>query len=121
MRTINLLDGLEFHDKNPYAQPLYVDDLGRVLRFALRPGQSIQPHEAPNSPFYLVVLQGHGLFAGADGREREFGPNSLLIFDPGEVHAVRALNEDLVFVGFLHGAPGARHGQVGGLMAEEAR
>jgi hypothetical protein len=31
----------------------------------------------------------------------------LLVFDPGEDHFVRALDE-LVFVGFLHGAPGAQ-------------
>ena len=119
MKTMNLLEGPEFHDKNPYALTLFVDEVGRVLRFALRPGQSIQPHEAPESPFYVVVLKGHGMFAGRDGTEQEFGPNSLLIFDTGEKHSVRALNEDLVFVGFLHGVPGTRHGKVGGLMAEQ--
>ncbi len=119
MRTMNLLEGLEFHDRNPYAQPLFVNEGGRVLRFALRPGQSIQPHEAPDSPFYVVVLQGHGMFAGHDGREQEFGPHSLLIFDTGEKHSVRALDEELVFIGFLHGVPGTRHGKVGGLMAEQ--
>ncbi len=58
------------------------------------------------------------MFAGRDGKEQEFGPNSLLVFDTGEKHSVRALDEDLVFVGFLHGAPGTRPGKVGGLLAE---
>jgi len=119
MRTMNLFEGLEFHDTHPYALPLFVDEVGRVLRFTLRPGQSIQPHEAPDSPFYVIVLKGHGMFAGRDGTEQEFGPNSLLIFDTGEKHSIRALNEDLVFVGFLHGVPGTRHGRVGGMMAEQ--
>lgn len=118
MRTINLLEKLEFHDEHPYAQPLYVDQQGRVIRFMLKPRQTIVEHNAPSSPFYAVVLQGRGLFAGADGVEREFGPNDILIFDKGEAHAVRALDESLVFVGFLHGVEGTRPGKVGGLLGD---
>jgi hypothetical protein len=50
------------------------------------------------------VLKGHGLFAGGDGAENQFGPNTLLIFDPGEDHTIRAMDEELVFVVLLHGA-----------------
>jgi quercetin dioxygenase-like cupin family protein len=105
MKTVQLLEGLEFHDKDPYAQPLHVDKQGRALRFTLRPGQSVQEHNAPQSPVFIVVLKGHGLFSGGDGAEKQFGPNALLIFDPGEDHAIRAMDEELVFVVFLHGAP----------------
>jgi quercetin dioxygenase-like cupin family protein len=73
----------------------------------LKRGQSIREHNAPSSPFYVVVLSGQGVFAGADEVEQTLGPNALLVFEPGEDHIVRAL-EDLVFVGFLHGAPGAQ-------------
>ena len=58
------------------------------------------------------------MFAGADGVEREFGPNDILIFDKGETHAVRALDEELVFVGFLRGVEGTRPGKIGGLLAD---
>ncbi len=119
MRTMQLLEGLEFHAEHPYAQPLLVDRNGRVLRFTLRPGESFKEHNAPNSPFYVVVLKGRGMFAGKDGQEREFGPNSLLIFDEGENHTVRALDEDLVFVGFLHGVPSNISTRVAGLLADE--
>jgi quercetin dioxygenase-like cupin family protein len=71
----------------------------------LKPGQSIREHNAPNSPFFVVVLQGKGIFAGGDGIEQTLGPNTLLIFDPGENHFIRGLDE-LVFVGFLHEVPG---------------
>ncbi len=108
MNATQLLEKLEFHDKNPYAEPLLVDEMGRILRFTLRPGQSVREHNAPHSPVYLVVLQGHGMFAGGNGPEQEFGPHSLLTFAAGEEHAIRALDEDLVFVAFLHGAPGAQ-------------
>jgi len=118
MRSMGLLDQLEFHDTDPYAEPLFVDENNRVLRFTLKPGQSIVEHNAPHSPFNVVVLQGRGLFAGGDGQERSFGPNSLLVFDPGEHHSIRALDEPLVFVGFLHGAPRAQKGRPGGRMSK---
>ncbi len=119
MRNMNLLEDLEFHDGHPYAQPLLVDKNGRVLRFTLKPGQSLKEHNAPTSPFYVVVLKGKGMFAGGDGQEQEFGPDALLIFDLGENHTVRALDEDLVFVGFLHGVPSNISARVAGLLAHE--
>jgi quercetin dioxygenase-like cupin family protein len=115
MKATNLLEKLEFHEEGPHAEPLFVDKDARILRFTLKPGQSIREHVAPSSPFYLVVLRGSGLFVGGDGREQEFGPMSLLVFQPGEAHAIRARDEELVFVGFLHGAPTATNSdRVGG-------
>jgi hypothetical protein len=52
-----------------------------------------------------MVLQGIGLFPGSDNQEQRFGPGTLLIFDTDEPHAVRADQEELVFVAFLHGVP----------------
>lgn len=117
MRSTFLLGGLEYHDRHAYAQPLLVYPDGRILRFTLRPGQSIEEHDVPDSPFYVVVLKGYGMFAGSDGKLQRFGPNSLLVFDPGEHHSVRALDEELVFIGCMHGAPGARPGRAGGEMS----
>lgn len=119
MRTMQLLEDLEFHPEHPYAQPILVNRDGRVLRFTLKPGENFKEHNAPNSPFYVVVLKGKGMFAGKDKQEREFGPNSLLIFDEGENHTVRALDEDLVFIGFLHGVPSNISTRVAGLLAHE--
>jgi quercetin dioxygenase-like cupin family protein len=105
MKVIQLLEKLEFHDKDPYAEPLLVNETGRILRFTLRPGQSVKEHMAPHSPVYLVVLNGHGMFAGGEGVEDKYGPHVLLTFEPGELHQIRALDEDLVFIAFLHEAP----------------
>jgi quercetin dioxygenase-like cupin family protein len=107
MKLINLKENWEFDNKGAHAQPLYADKNGRAILFTLKPGQSIREHNAPSSPFYLVILSGQGVFSGGDNLEQTFGPNTLLVFDPGEDHFVRALDE-LVFVGFLHGAPGAQ-------------
>lgn len=117
MRTMQLLESLEFDEKRAHASPLFVDKAGRVLCFALRPGQSLKEHAAPSSPLYLVVVKGEGMFAGGDGKERRLGPSSLAILDRGEAHSIRALDEDLVFLGILHGEPTARTGKVAGKMA----
>lgn len=107
MKTIPLMENWEFKAKDPYAQPLFVAHDGRILRFALRPGQMVREHQAPHSPVYIVVLKGQGMFTGPNGKEQQLGPNALIIFEAGENHTIRALDEDLVFVTFLHGAPGA--------------
>jgi len=107
MKSVNLLENRKFMDKEAHAQPLHVDRNGRAILFTLKPDQSIREHNAPSSPFYVVILNGRGIFAGSDDVEQTFGPNTLLVFDPGENHLIRALDE-LVFIGFLHGAPGAQ-------------
>lgn len=117
MKSKQLLENLEFHESVPFAQPLLVDKDGRILRWMLTPGQSIKEHSVPDSPFYLVILKGQGMFSANGGEEQLFGPNSLLIFDSGEVHTVRALDEELIFIGFLQGVAGARPDRTGGEMA----
>ena len=119
MKTLPLMENWKFSDKDPTAEPLFVAPDGRILRFALRPGQVVREHNAPHSPVTIVVLKGQGLFAGADGKEQRVGPNTLLIFDAGENHSVRAEDEELVFVTFLHEAPGV--GQFPSRMAKEPK
>jgi quercetin dioxygenase-like cupin family protein len=114
MKSTQLLSKLQFREAGPNADPIYVDQYGRAILFALKPGQTIKGHEVPHSPFYALILKGHGLFAGADGKEQRFGPNDLVIFDPGEEHLVRALGEELAFIGFLHGAPSNTTEKIGG-------
>jgi len=118
MRTMHLLEELKFKEGEPLAEPLLVDKDGRILRFCLQPHQSIVEHNVPNSPFYVIVLKGEGIFADSSGKEEKIGPHSLMVFDPGENHSVRALNEELVFVGFLQGVPGTREERVGGVMGD---
>ncbi len=120
MRTMQLLEGLEFHERNANAQPMFVDKNGRVFRFLLKPGESIKEHNTHKSPFYIVVLKGTGIFAGKDGKEQSLGPNSLLILDPGESHHIRAEKESLVFVGFLHGAPSNKTERTGGMLGKKS-
>lgn len=101
MKYNHLLEQLEFHDADPFAEPLLVNSEGRILRWMLRPGQSIMKHRVPSSPFYVVILKGRGMFASNDEPEQEFGPHTLITFESNEAHTVRALDEDLVFISFL--------------------
>jgi quercetin dioxygenase-like cupin family protein len=107
MKLINLLENLEFGNKDPHAEPLHVDRQGRAILFTLKPDQTIREHNAPSSPFFVVILKGKGVFAGGDGVGHTCEPNTLLVFDAGEQHTICSV-EGLVFVGFLHGAPGAQ-------------
>ncbi|MBZ0301608.1 MAG: hypothetical protein K8J31_17815 [Anaerolineae bacterium] len=117
MKSEQLLDNLEFHESVPFAQPLFVHKDGRILRWILKPGQEITEHSVPHSPFFVVILQGHGMFSVRGEQAQEFGPNSLLIFSPGEAHTVRALDEALIFIGFLQGVADMRPDRTGGKMA----
>lgn len=101
MKTLTLLEDPAFSEVRPHAEPLLIDESGRVLRFALKPGQSIKRHCAPNAEVHIIVLSGSGLFAGEDEVEQLVGPHEMLVFRPGEMHTVRALSEDLVFVAVL--------------------
>jgi quercetin dioxygenase-like cupin family protein len=108
MLSIPLHDNVVFRNRDPYAEPLFVDKSSRILRFALRPGQSVREHMAPNSPVHIVILKGIGIFSGGDNHEQRFGPGTLLVFAEGEMHAIRAEDEEVVFVAFLHGVLGAQ-------------
>jgi quercetin dioxygenase-like cupin family protein len=120
MESRSLLSELAFHDSDPFAQPLLVNKDVRILRWMLKAGQSLGEHAVPDSPFYIVVLKGRGMFAGRDGIEEEHGPASLLLFEMGEGHSVRALDEDLVFVSFMNGAEIMRPDQTGGEIGRAA-
>ena len=118
MKSEQLLENLEFHESGPFAQPLLVGQDGRILRWMLKPGQSIMEHKAPHSPLYIVVLKGQGMFSSNGEPEQAFGPGTLLTFEPNEAHTVRALDEELVFVGFMQGVADTRSARTGGEMAE---
>lgn len=119
MKSTQLMEDLVFHDTLPFAQPLLVNQDSRILRWMLKPGQEVVEHKVPHSPFYIVILKGRGLFAGGDGVEQEYGAYSLLIFEPDEIHTVRALDEELIFIGFLQGVETMRPDRTGGEIGRE--
>ena len=105
MRTIDLFEDVIFSERKAHAESLHSNEEGRALRFAFLPDQKIESHEAPHSPIHLVIIQGRGMFAGADGVERECSEGMMVIFDSGEKHTVRALDEKLVYVAIYKESP----------------
>ena len=108
MISILLNENLVFHERDPYAEPLFVDKTSRILRFALKPGQSVREHMAPHSPVTIVVLKGSGLFSGGENQEQRVGPGTLLVFDAREIHANVAEVQGVVVVVFLEYPTGAQ-------------
>ena len=73
----------------------------------------------PEFPFYVLVLQGRGMFAGRDRQEHEYGANALLVFEAGEPHTVRALDDTLVFISYLPAVDNMRTERTGGEIGRE--
>ncbi len=105
MKPVSLLDGLVFKEDGPNAQPLVVDESGRVMRFTLKPGQVLKPHRGPKIALLMIVLKGHGLFRGEAEQPLECGPGTMLVFDVEELHGAQALDEELVFLAILRQTP----------------
>lgn len=104
MKAVYINPNLKFPEQTPHAAGLHVDQSGRALLFTLRAGEKIEEHNAPSSTLFAYILQGRGVFAGQDGQEAEFGAGTLLVFETGEDHTVRAL-EDLAFLGIMEPVP----------------
>ena len=62
MKTVGLLDGLEWHNAGDSgrAQAIHYDEYGRALRWALRRGQTVREFTTQRTPIYLIVPSGRG-------------------------------------------------------------
>ena len=105
MEHVDLMQDIKFNDSHPIAQSIHADKNGRLLQFALEPGQELKEHSNSTSPVYLLILKGEGVFRGDNGSQAVAGPGSIVIYDVDEKHSVKAGDEELVFVAILHGSP----------------
>lgn len=78
----------------------------RLVVFRLQPGQAVAPHTSP-STVILTVLEGSGILSGAD-RERECNAGETVIFEPGELHGMRAIEHELFLLATITPRPGTR-------------
>lgn len=117
MKKMNLLENQEFNDLNPHVQTLLANNHNRIMRFMLKPGQLLKEHQSPSSAVNIVVLEGHGLFSDAEGNTQELGPLDLIVYEPGEKHAVQALEQNLVFLAILKESPMQEFSKEVGVMA----
>lgn len=106
MKILNALEELAFSDKGPYAQQLNSDDVGKIVRYTLKPNQELDETHAPYLPRHFVVLKGEGIFKNEAGDQQQCGPGTVIVFDRKEDNSIQAVGGELVVIGFLYWASG---------------
>lgn len=78
----------------------------RLLVFRIEPGQQVQPHTSP-STVVLVIAAGSGVVSGAEG-ERTARAGDVIVYASGELHGMRAGDEQMVVFAVVAPRPGSR-------------
>lgn len=78
----------------------------RLIVFRLAPGQEVAPHRSP-STVMLTVIQGEGVLVGGDG-ERRCRAGEVVLYAPGELHGMRAIDSELQLLATITPRPGER-------------
>ncbi|HEY9426280.1 MAG TPA: AraC family ligand binding domain-containing protein [Gemmatimonadaceae bacterium] len=77
----------------------------RLVVFRIEPGQQVAPHTS-TSTVILSIACGGGIILGAEG-ERTVRAGEIVVYEPGELHGMRALDEQLVIMAAITPRPGA--------------
>jgi quercetin dioxygenase-like cupin family protein len=77
----------------------------RLVVFRIEPGQLVAPHTSP-ATVILSIVSGSGTVLGSDG-ERDVRAGELVVYEPNELHGMRALDEQLVIAAMITPRPGA--------------
>lgn len=81
----------------------------RLVVFRLAPGQAVPPHRNRSS-VQLTVLAGHGTLSGEEGGvpvERRCAAGDVVLYAPGELHAMRADDAELLLLASITPRPSA--------------
>lgn len=78
----------------------------RVVIFRIEPGQQVAPHTS-TSTVILSIASGSGVVSDAV-LEREVRSGDVIVYEPGELHGMRALGETMVVQAIIAPRPGAR-------------
>jgi quercetin dioxygenase-like cupin family protein len=78
----------------------------RLVVFRVAPGQAVPPHRNA-STVTLTVISGRGFIRGGDD-ERAVAAAEVVVFEPNEVHGMRAELEELVLLAMITPRPGTR-------------
>ncbi len=71
----------------------------KVLNFNFKAGQELPIHSHDiEGQLTITVLEGKGLFLGADGVELDANPGDVLVSDISEPHGIRAVGDLRVLV-----------------------
>lgn len=75
----------------------------RLVVFRIEPGQQVAPHTNP-ATVILSITSGSGIVLGAEG-EREVRSGEMVVYEPGELHGMRALDHQLVITAVISPRP----------------
>ena len=78
----------------------------RLIVFRIAPGQAVPPHSNA-STVTLTVVSGRGFASGGDD-ECALAPGQTVVFEPNELHGMRAESEELVLLATITPRPGSR-------------
>ncbi|MDQ6827697.1 MAG: AraC family ligand binding domain-containing protein [Gemmatimonadota bacterium] len=78
----------------------------RLVVFRLSPGQFVAPHRS-SSTVMLQVLEGIGVISHED-RDMLCTQGDLLVFEPNELHGMRAQDEELLLLATMTPRPSSR-------------
>jgi quercetin dioxygenase-like cupin family protein len=78
----------------------------RLVVFRIAPGQEVAPHTS-TSTVLLQVVSGSGFVSG-ESEERRVRAGDLVVYEPSEVHGMRAVDEELVLAATITPRPGGR-------------
>ena len=90
----------------PATAILHDADQARHVVFRIGPGQQVAPHTS-TSAVTLVAIAGTGTVSGPEG-ERPVKAGDLVVYAPGEMHGMRAVDDTLVLLAVITPRPGAR-------------
>jgi len=82
----------------------------RLVVFRIAPGQAVAPHRNA-STVMLTVLEGEGLLSGGDG-ERQCTAGDVVVYEPSEMHGMRATDSALLLLATITPRPGERHAEI---------
>jgi quercetin dioxygenase-like cupin family protein len=78
----------------------------RSVVFRIAPGQAVPPHRSA-STVMLTVMAGRGTVSGSEG-EKEVDVGEVVVYEPNEVHGMRAKDDTFVLLATITPRPGER-------------
>ena len=90
-------------DDRPATRILHDSEDVRVISFHLLPGQEVPPHRS-SSTVTVQVVEGAGDFAGQDV-ELRLNAGEGAVYEPNEMHSMRAIGGALRFLAILSPRP----------------
>jgi quercetin dioxygenase-like cupin family protein len=99
-------DAVAAHAARPATGIIHDAADARLVVFRLAPGQVVAPHRSV-STVTLTVISGQGFILGGD-EERSVGAGHVAVFEPNELHGMRADTHPFVLLATITPRPGER-------------